>query len=135
MKETPIRPRLPGSIKKLNRILSRQRKIEIPEDELEERFVRGWSYFLLALLEKFKRKLKKLFEFHQVEVLVDKQSTRLIHPSPSPIYPPVSVSRRNLPDHAKRTVKSLAVSSPNGWKYSVPRANCRACQVWKVLRV
>ncbi|KAL0255378.1 hypothetical protein I308_100182 [Cryptococcus tetragattii IND107] len=40
-KETPIRPRLPGSIKKLNRILSRQRKVEIPEDELEERFVRG----------------------------------------------------------------------------------------------
>lgn len=41
VKELPIRPRLPGSIKKLNRILSRQRKVEIPENELEERFVKG----------------------------------------------------------------------------------------------
>ncbi|OXG23962.1 hypothetical protein C361_02510 [Cryptococcus neoformans Tu259-1] len=41
VKELPIRPRLPGSIKKLNRILSRQRKVEIAEDELEERFVKG----------------------------------------------------------------------------------------------
>ncbi|OXG29704.1 hypothetical protein C367_02159 [Cryptococcus neoformans Ze90-1] len=41
VKELPIRPRLPGSIKKLNRILSRQRKVEISEDELEERFVKG----------------------------------------------------------------------------------------------
>ncbi|WVN88563.1 uncharacterized protein L203_103774 [Cryptococcus depauperatus CBS 7841] len=40
-KTLPIRPRLPGSIKKLNRILSRQRTVEIPEDELRERFVKG----------------------------------------------------------------------------------------------
>nr|XP_019011160.1 uncharacterized protein I206_04472 [Kwoniella pini CBS 10737]OCF49941.1 hypothetical protein I206_04472 [Kwoniella pini CBS 10737] len=35
------RPKLPGSIKRLNRILSRQRQVEIPEHELEEKFVRG----------------------------------------------------------------------------------------------
>ncbi|WWD17148.1 hypothetical protein CI109_101585 [Kwoniella shandongensis] len=35
------RPRLPGSIKKLNRILARQRRIEIPESELDEKFVKG----------------------------------------------------------------------------------------------
>ncbi|WWC89152.1 uncharacterized protein L201_004070 [Kwoniella dendrophila CBS 6074] len=35
------RPKLPGSIKRLNRILSRQRQVEIPESELDEKFVRG----------------------------------------------------------------------------------------------
>ncbi|OCF32959.1 hypothetical protein I316_05297 [Kwoniella heveanensis BCC8398] len=35
------RPKLPGSIKRLNRILSRQRKIEIPDSELDEKFVKG----------------------------------------------------------------------------------------------
>ncbi|WVF71343.1 hypothetical protein IAT40_006146 [Kwoniella sp. CBS 6097] len=35
------RPKLPGSIKRLNRILSRQRKIEIPESDLDEKFVKG----------------------------------------------------------------------------------------------
>ncbi|WVW84115.1 hypothetical protein I302_106144 [Kwoniella bestiolae CBS 10118] len=35
------RPKLPSSIKMLNRILSRQRAVEIPEHELEEKFVRG----------------------------------------------------------------------------------------------
>ncbi|KAK8864546.1 hypothetical protein IAR55_001796 [Kwoniella newhampshirensis] len=35
------KPRLPGSIKKLNRILSRQRTIEVPESELHEKFVKG----------------------------------------------------------------------------------------------
>ncbi|WRT66550.1 uncharacterized protein IL334_003509 [Kwoniella shivajii] len=35
------RPKLPGSIKRLNRILSRQRKLEIPESDLDEKFVKG----------------------------------------------------------------------------------------------
>ncbi|WVR06876.1 hypothetical protein IAU60_003912 [Kwoniella sp. DSM 27419] len=35
------RPKLPGSIKRLNRILSRQRKMEIPESDLDEKFVKG----------------------------------------------------------------------------------------------
>ncbi|RXK39329.1 hypothetical protein M231_03408 [Tremella mesenterica] len=35
------RPQLPTSIKKLNRLLSYQRKMEIPESDLEERFDRG----------------------------------------------------------------------------------------------
>ncbi|KAK6909710.1 hypothetical protein I203_103731 [Kwoniella mangroviensis CBS 8507] len=35
------RPKLPTSIKRLNRILSRQRAVEIPEHELDEKFVRG----------------------------------------------------------------------------------------------
>ncbi|WVQ99523.1 hypothetical protein IAU59_006659 [Kwoniella sp. CBS 9459] len=35
------RPKLPGSIKRLNRILSRQRKVEIPESDLDEKFVKG----------------------------------------------------------------------------------------------
>ncbi|WVQ73891.1 hypothetical protein IAR50_003472 [Cryptococcus sp. DSM 104548] len=39
--ETPVRPRLPSSIKKLNRLLSRQAKFELVEDELDEKFVRG----------------------------------------------------------------------------------------------
>ncbi|CAD6581874.1 MAG: hypothetical protein TREMPRED_003108 [Tremellales sp. Tagirdzhanova-0007] len=35
------RPRLPTSIKKLNKLLSRHVTIDIPEHELEEKFVRG----------------------------------------------------------------------------------------------
>ncbi|WWC94586.1 hypothetical protein V866_001433 [Kwoniella sp. B9012] len=35
------RPKLPTSIKRLDRILSRQRAVEIPEHELDEKFVRG----------------------------------------------------------------------------------------------
>ncbi|ODO09338.1 hypothetical protein I350_02938 [Cryptococcus amylolentus CBS 6273] len=41
VKETPVRPRLPSSIKKLNRLLSRQAKFELLEEELDEKFVRG----------------------------------------------------------------------------------------------
>ena len=83
------RPALPRSIKTLNRALGRKQRIEIPEEELIEQFVRGERYYSSCSC--------------QVEAPVVKQSTRQTPQSHSSTFPLGSVFSLSRQDRVSRT--------------------------------
>jgi hypothetical protein len=119
----PSRPQLPTSIKKLNRLLGRQKLGEVPEHELKEQFVRG------KLVPMSQYPVWQA-ETGQVRVQAVKRSTRLLPLSlctftillyiagtaketsdeAGSIYLPASESKLNLRAQGNKIVKRRAGS-------------------------
>ena len=89
-------------MKKLNKLLSRHQLVDIPEDELEEQFVRGLSSHIPITLSYLTRV--------QVGDQAAKRLTRPIPASASSTFPQESAYKRNPRDQGSRTALLLGGS-------------------------